>query len=187
MEVKKAVIGEKIRLSASGSLQTQKSQHQLDPAAEAGKTKVDFYQTNKWLIGYKGEEGKYIVHKHAVPPPLEKAFIRSAERNPVTDEYGYDHNQFIVDEILDHENHNMENARVEITSKALRSQKMESVIAGVEFHDNEFVVRLVHTPKSGVYPFSKEDLLKAVVSAKWRLEMYCMPETGDSEGEPSKP
>lgn len=154
------------------------SKSMVDPAAEAGLAKVAFYRTDKWVVG-EHEEGAYVVPKNTIPAPLEKAFKPSHTPNPVTEKIRYDRKQFGLDEYPDFEDPTGAKSLV-----AIRSYEMKTDIADVRFEKDTFVMRLWPLPKSGTYPFSKDDLLKAVDAAKWSLELFVLPQPrSDSDTE----
>jgi hypothetical protein len=141
----------------------------VDAAAEAGIAKVRFYQTEKWLVGKRGEN-TYVVTKNTLPEPLAKAFVRSAGSDPVTENLVYDRKRFTIDEYPDFDDPTGKNARVTIWSHLL-----ENNIADIELDKDTFVVKLFNQPKTGVFPFDKDQFLKVIDVAKWQLELYCLP------------
>ncbi len=150
----------------------------VDAAAEAGIPKVRFYQTDKWLVG-RQEERTYVATKNTLPEPLSKAFVKSSKPDPVTEELVYDRKKFTIDEYPDFDDPSGKNARVTIWS-----HEMKNNVADIEFDKDTFVVRLFNQPRSGVFPFNKDEFLKVIDVAKWQLELYCLPKNyseSDSE------
>lgn len=152
-----------------GPSPTRARQPIIDAAMDAGLAKVDFYKTDKWIVG-KNEEKSYIAARNSLPEPLAKSFLRSAAANPVTKEVSYDKAKFTIDECPDFDDPTGKGSRVTIYSS-----DMHDNVADVEFHGDTFVVYLFNQPKSGAFPFSKDDLLKAVDAAKWSLELFVLP------------
>lgn len=158
------------KTATNGQVQTRQI---VDPAAEAGLTKVDYYQTDKWVIG-KTDVKTYIVPKNTLPEPLSKAFMRAARPDSVTNKLDYNDTKFVLDEIIDDD----------CDRVAISLRNPARGIADVEFDKDTFVVRIFDMPKSGVFSFNKEEFLKAVDAAKCSLEMYVL---SSSDSDPEKP
>ena len=142
----------------------------VNAAEEASLAKVDFYQTDKWVIG-PNKEVAYVVPKNSVPQQLLHAFAPSSSPNPITEKATYDRKKFGLDEYPDFETTTQENAGV-----VVHSHEIQDGIACIGLAKDTFTIHLFTAPKSGSFPFTKDEFLKAVDFAKWQLELFVLPQ-----------
>lgn len=144
--------------SASNAAQAvlEKNGHQKDSLKRKyDHDEPEHFTKDEWLFG----KNKFTSAKNVIPASLTEAFTKTDVSDPITDRTDYDRKKFSITCISSDGDPEF-SARISLV-------KGED-IADVSVGNKAFVIELFK-PSKGPYPFSKDELLKAIDFAKWDL------------------